>query len=167
MNMIFRSSLVLATLLCTPSGAAGAGGQGSAGADSTITLPGGTTLALREVEGRLRLLHFFNGTCARCKNDDRLLRELAFEYADQGVVLLNVFRRPALKRYTVSGEALTPQVSELSDSTGALARRYGLGLQAGTVFMDRQGRVVAQLPDGVTTTAILNALRKTLSTSSP
>ena len=167
MKLIFRSSLLLATLLCTLSGVVGAGGQGSAGTDPRITLPGGTTLTLEGLDGRPRLLHFFSGTCARCKSDDRLLRELAFEYADQGVVLLNAFHRPALKRYTVSAEAFTPQVPELSDSTGALARRYGMGLQAGTVFMDRQGRVVARLPEGVTTAAILNALRKTLSTSSP
>ena len=165
--MSFRSSLVLATLFWTLSGAADAGGQGSAGTDPGITLPGGTTSTLSGLEGHPRVLHFFSGTCARCKTDDRLLRDLAFEYADQGVVLLNAFSRPALKRYTVSAEAFTPQVPELSDSTGALARRYGLGLQAGTVFLDRQGRVVARLPDGVTTAAILKALRKTLSTSSP
>ena len=174
MKLARRTLLAMATLLGVLSGAAGAGGQGPArrptvtvaAANPTVTLPGGSSLSLKSLEGRPRLLHFFSGTCGHCQSDDRLLRDLAFEYADQGVVLLNIFRRPVLRRQTVGTEILTPQVPEVSDPAGTLARRYGLGQQAGTVAVDRQGRVVKRFPDGITTAVILKALRKTLASPS-
>ena len=82
-------------------------------------------------------------------------------------MVLNVFRRPVLKRFSVSGEAFTTLVSELTDTTGVISRRYGLNQQAGTVFVNRQGRVVARLPDGSTAETVLRALRKTPDTFSP
>jgi cytochrome oxidase Cu insertion factor (SCO1/SenC/PrrC family) len=114
------------------------------------------------LKGRPRILHFFAGRCGSCRNDDRLLRESAFDYADQGVVLLNVYRNRALKGRSADGLALIPGVPEMTDPLGHLAAAYHLGDQSGTVFLDRQGLVVAQLPGGLNQVTVLRNLNKIL-----
>ena len=116
--------------------------------------------------GRPRILHFFTGQCTSCQRDDRLLRELAFEYADQGVVLLNVFRNRALRSQSVNEETLILGVPEVIDISGNLTAAYQVGTRSETVFVNRQGRVVARLSGRIMTTAVLKALRGMLNTSS-
>ena len=128
-----------------------------------IQLPTGDSVRFSDLTGRPLVLHFFSGACQKCRNDDRLMRRLALNYADLGVVLINVHPRPAGKGQTVDDEAFTPHVPTLTDSGGTFARRYGQGQQAGTVFVGRTGRVVTRLRDGVTAQDALTSLRRILS----
>ena len=127
-----------------------------------IQLPTGDSVRFSDLTGRPLVLHFFSGACQKCRNDDRLLRRLTLNYADLGVVLINVYPQPARRGQTVDDEALTPHVPTLTDPGGAFARRYGQNREAGTVFVDRTGRVVTRLRDGVTAQDALNSLRRIL-----
>ena len=128
-----------------------------------IQLPTGDSVPFSDLMGRPLVLHFFSGACQKCRNDDRLLRRLTLNYADLGVVLINVYPRPARKGQTVDDEAFTPHVPTLTDPGGTFARHYGQGQQAGTVFVGRTGRVVTRLRDGVTAQDALTSLRRILS----
>jgi len=127
-----------------------------------IQLPTGDSVRFSDLTGRPLVLHFFRGACRKCSNDDRLMRRLTLNYADLGVVLINVYPQPARKGQTVDDEALTPHVPTLTDPGGTFARRYGQGQEAGTVFVGRTGRVVTRLRDGVTAQDALNSLRRIL-----
>ena len=141
-----------------------AGGSAPLSAHAVFVFTGadGQRFPADSLKGRPRILHFFAGRCGSCRSDDRLLRESAFDYADQGVVLLNVFRSQALKGRSVDGPAPIPGVPETIDPGGHLAAPYHLGGQSGTVFLDRQGRVVARLPGGLSRVTVLRNLRKIL-----
>lgn len=157
--------LLLAGVLSSP---VGAGGQeplsNSSRPGPLIQLPTGASVRFRDLMGRPMMLHFFSGACRHCKDDDRLLRDLALNYLDFGVVLINVYPQPARKSLTVDDEALTLQVPTLTDPGGAFAQRYGQSQQAGTVFLDRTGRVVTRLRDGFTSQDALKSLRRILGT---
>ncbi|MGY2897138.1 TlpA family protein disulfide reductase [Deinococcus sp. UYEF24] len=170
MNTARRSLFTLMTLLGVLSSSAGAGGQDS-GATSpvpataaypTIMLPGGTPVSLGALKNRPRILHFFSGTCVSCQEDDRLLRDSAFDYADQGVVLINVFRTDAFRSRSVDAETLIPGVPATTDRNGRLAAIYQVHDRAETVFLNRQGHVVARLPAGLSQVTVLRFLQKTL-----
>ena len=114
------------------------------------------------LKGRPRILHLFAGRCGSCWSDDRLLRDSALDYADQGVILLNVFRSQVLKGRSADGLALIPGVPEMIDSGGLLSTSYHVADRSVTVFLDRQGRVVARLPGGLSRVTILRNLRRIL-----
>ena len=155
--------MILTSVLLSP---AGADGQRPFTANGPrVQLPTGDTVRFSDLNGRPMVLHFFSGACRNCRNDDRLLRDLTLNYADLGVVLINVYPQPARKGLTVDDEALTLEVPTLTDPDGIFAQRYGQRQQAGTVFLNRSGRVVTRLRDGVTAKGALNSLRKVLSSS--
>lgn len=155
--------LILTSVFLSP---AGADGQRLVPANGPrVQLPTGDSVRFSTLVGRPMVLHFFSGACRNCRNDDRLLRDLTLNYADLGVVLINVYPQPVRKGLTVDDEALTLGVPTLTDPDGTFARRYGQHQQAGTVFLDRTGRVVTRLPDGVTEKGALNSLRRVLGSS--
>ena len=154
--------LILASVLSSPARADGQRPFPVSRPGPLIQLPAGDSVRFSDLTGRPLVLHFFSGACQKCRNDDRLLRDLALNYADLGVVLINVYPRPARKGQTVDDEALTPHVPTLADPGGTFARRYGQGQQAGTVFLDRTGRVATRLRDGITAQDALNSLRRIL-----
>ena len=145
---------------------AGADGQRPITANGPrVQLPTGDSVRFSDLNGRPMVLHFFSGACRNCRNDDRLLRDLTLNYADLGVVLINIYPQPLRKGLTVDDEALTLGVPTLTDPDGTFARRYGQSQQAGTVFLDRTGRVVTRLRDGVTEKGALNSLHRVLGSS--
>ncbi|ULH17826.1 hypothetical protein MF271_21750 (plasmid) [Deinococcus sp. KNUC1210] len=130
--------------------------------NALVTGPTGERFTLDRLNGRPRILHFFTGRCRTCSADDALLRGWAFEYADQQVVLLNVYASITLKRSSVSRAPLLPDVPEVIDPSARLARFYHLDGTAGTVFLNAQGEVVARLPEGLSAVLIVNMISRSL-----
>jgi len=163
-RLAFLAPLMLAGVLATPARADGRPSTPTDRSGPLVQLPTVDSVRFGELAGRPVLLHFFSAACLHCRNDDRLLRDLALNYADLGLVLINVYPQPARKDQTVDDEALTLQVPTLTDPDGIFARRYGQVRRAGTVFLDRTGRVVTRLRDGITEQEAMRSLRTVLNT---
>lgn len=73
------------------------------------------------------VLQFLIPPCRRCEQDDDLLKQHSFEYADLGVTVINVYGgrdQTAIQAYRNGGQFGVP---DLTDPTGQLARRVGVG----------------------------------------
>ena len=76
---------------------------------------------------RSLVLQFLTVPCGRCKQDDDLIRQQSFEYADLGVTMINVYEgsdQSAVQTYR-NGDRLG--VPDLTDPTRELVHRVGVG----------------------------------------
>ena len=89
------------------------------------------------------VLQFLTPPCKRCEQDDDLLRRESFEYADLGVTVINVYGgtdQAAIQAYRKGGQLGVP---DLTDPTGELARRVGVGGRHQVLFVSASGGVLA------------------------
>jgi hypothetical protein len=125
-----------------------------------IHLPGGGTLPMADVLGhRPLVLQFLTPPCRRCEQDDDLIRQQSFEYADLGVAVINVYGgrdQAAIRAYQKGGQLGVP---DLTDPTGELARQVGVGSRHQVLFVSASGGVVARLSVPFTSRTLLRELR--------
>ena len=125
-----------------------------------IHLPGGGSLPITDVLGhRPLVLQFLTPPCRRCEQDDGLLRQQSFEYADLGVTVVNVYGgrdQAAVQAYRKCSQLGVP---DLTDPTGELARRIGVGDRHQVLFVSASGGVLASLTAPFSPRTILREIR--------
>ena len=105
------------------------------------------------------VLQFLTPPCRRCEQDDDLLRQQSFEYADLGVTVINVYGgrdQAAIQAYRKGGRLGVP---DLTDPTGELARRVGVSGRQQVLFVSASGGVVTSLTAPFSPRTILREIR--------
>lgn len=134
--------------LAAPAQAGGGGGPDlrSLFQDRQLHLPGGGSLPMAAVLGhRPLILQFLTPPCRTCKPDDDLIRQQSFEYADQGVTLINIYGGHDQVAIQPFRKIIWIGVPDLTDADGTLARRAGVTRRHQLVFVSASGRVLSTL----------------------
>ncbi|HSH81617.1 MAG TPA: TlpA family protein disulfide reductase [Herpetosiphonaceae bacterium] len=119
------------------------GGPGTPAPEFELRSLDGKQVRLRDFRGRPVMLSFFATTCAPCKKELPLLKQLQRQYADElAVLLVGVFEDP---------ETVAPYAQELGiedmpillDGFAEATMEYGVMTIPSTIFIDREGRIAA------------------------
>lgn len=135
----------------------------------TLTLFGGSQVALEQFRGKVVFLNFWASWCPPCRAEARTLEAAWQKYKDQDVVFLGVDiqdkeedARAFIKEFGIT-------YPNGRDASGAVAISYGLWGIPETFFIDRQGRItykhVGALGWSTVTAKLDDALRGVASAS--
>jgi len=111
-----------------------------------LGLPGldGKTIRLKDLEGRVVLLHFWASWCGPCKVEMPALKRLAGEFGDKGLSVLLV-AEDSLKNARVYAEEHALGLPVLVDQYGRAMRGYGVKVIPTSVVIGRDGMVKAYI----------------------
>lgn len=105
------------------------------------------------------ILQFLPLPCRACARADLLIRAQSFEYADQGVTVINIYGgsdQRALRAFRKEGWLGVP---DLTDPRGTLARRAGVAGRHQLLFVSASGVVVSSLTGPFSAPTVLREIR--------
>jgi cytochrome c biogenesis protein CcmG/thiol:disulfide interchange protein DsbE len=134
--------------------------------DAHLALPvlgsSARTEELASLRGKVVLVNFYAGWCDACQVEAPLIKRAESELAAHGGTVLGVTyddsisdAQSYLTQYHVSFPVLR-------DPSGTFAQAYGVTGVPQTFILDRRGRVVAELPNQLTSSWLNHALNKAL-----
>ena len=121
--------------------------QGEMAPDFSQNTPGGKTLALRDLRGKVVLIDFWASWCRPCRIENPNVKKVYAKYAKKGFEILGVSLdrdHAAWVKAIQDDELPWKHVSDLGFWNNAVAQQYGVSSIPYTVLVDRDGKVIAK-----------------------
>lgn len=103
----------------------------------------GHTWSPRALQGRAVLLNFWASWCAPCREEMPALQALQAQLGERNVQVLLVNYRESQERARSFVEQQQWQLPVLTDTSGAWAKQWGIGIFPSSVLIDAKGRASA------------------------
>ena len=122
---------------------------------------GGQKISLRELGGKVVVLHFFSIWCSVCKKQASDFDKLNEEIKDKDVSFLHVVVDGREKELLEYKNKFNISIPILIDKDGSVAKAYGVKSHHETFFIDRKGKIVGKTyaQKDWTSTAMTNLIR--------
>lgn len=161
MNTIFQK--ILASGLAALVGGAGHGLLGRSAPDFKVKTLEGRTVSLDQYRGKAVLINFWATWCGNCKVEMPWLAELREKYQGQGFEVLGIVtdRAPAAEIATITEKSRVRY--PILACNHATAQAYGgLPVLPESFFIDRNGKVIAEMEGADSEAEIEGNIRKAL-----
>ncbi len=136
--------------------------------DTPVTAPAftlkdlrGRQISLRELGGKVVVLHFFSIWCSVCKKQASDFDKLNEEIKDNDVSFLHVAVEGREKELLEYKNKFNISIPILIDKDGSVAKAYGVKGHHQTFFIDRKGKIVGKTyaQQDWTSAAMMNLIR--------
>jgi peroxiredoxin len=112
--------------------------------DFTLKVLGSGKMSLKELRGKVILLHFFSVECRVCQKEVPSLDELSASIKSKDLVILLVAVDGKEKELIKFKDRYGITLPILIDKNGKVAKAYGVWGYHKTFFIDRKGRIVGE-----------------------
>lgn len=110
-----------------------------------LTAPEGTEVSLSDLRGRPVVLNIWASWCDPCKDEAPVIRDIATDYAPQGVVVLGLNVRDLSGKGRAFAQRYGLTFPSVRDGEGRVQNRFGATGVPETFVIDREGRVALAL----------------------
>ncbi len=120
---------------------------GSVAPDFAQQTPGGESLALSDLRGRVVLVDFWASWCGPCRKENPRVRSVYEKYRDRGFEILGVSldrNKDSWERAIAADQLPWPQVSDLKGWKNEVAQLYQVRSIPMTYLIDEEGKVIAK-----------------------
>lgn len=140
------SILLVALVFFTVQTVSGQQAENNFAKEISLPSPGGDTIRLSSLSGKVVLVDFWASWCAPCRSANRELRELYDRYRDKGFEIYSISLDTRKKSWLKAIQKDNMNWSQVIDDRGqvsATAEEWGvIALPAG-FLLDRKGRIIA------------------------
>jgi peroxiredoxin len=107
----------------------------------TVTDLGGKTVNLKDYEGKLVMLVFWQTNCSWCSYQMPFVQEAAKKFADSGLAVLPVNVGESIEKVQAYKEAGKYTLDFLLDKSASVNADYCVPAFPASVFIDKQGKI--------------------------